>query len=115
MKYTEYDLSEGGEYPATGTVVTAGGHLNMRSEPGRSGAILTRIPNGTALTLTGKNGDWYAATYAGRSGYVSAQYISLSGGIYLLSGKTSSAEAKDKIIAYAKELGVTLTVTGGDD
>ena len=53
--------------------------------------------------------------YAGRSGYVSAQYISLSGGIYLLSGKTSSAEAKDKIIAYAKELGVTLTVTGGDD
>lgn len=115
MKYTEYDLSEGGEYPATGTVVTAGGHLNMRSEPGRSGAILARIPNGTALTLTGKNGDWYAATYAGRSGYVSAQYISLSGGIYLLSGKTSSAEAKDKLVAYAKELSVTLTVTGGDD
>lgn len=87
----------------------------MRSEPGRSSAILAKIPNGTALTLTGKNSDWYAATYAGRSGYVSAQYISLSGGIYLLSGKTSSAEAKDKLVAYAKELGVTLTVTGGDD
>lgn len=115
LKYTEYDLNEGGEYPTTGTVVTAGGPLNMRSEPSKSGAILTRIPNGTALTITGKNGDWYAVSYTGKSGYVSAQYISLAVGIYILSGKTSDADAKDKIVAYANELGVTLTVTGGDD
>lgn len=87
----------------------------MRSEPSKSGAILAKIPNGTVLTITGKNGDWYAASYAGKSGYVSAQYISLAGGIYILSGKTSDADAKDKIVAYANTLGVVFTVTGGDD
>lgn len=115
LKYTEYDMSEGGEYPTRGTVVTAKGPLNMRSESNKSGAILAKIPNGTALTITGKNGDWYAASYAGKSGYVSAQYVSLAGAIYILSGKTSDADAKDKIVAYANTLGVVFTVTGGDD
>ena len=116
LKYTAYDLSDdSGDYPTTGTVTTAGGHLNLRSEPDKSSAVLAKIPNGTALTVTGKNGSWYAVSYNGKSGYVAAEYLSLTGSIYTLTGKTSSAEIKDKIVSYANGLGVTFTVTGGDD
>ena len=58
-----------------GTVATAGGALNLRSAPSTEAVILTRMPNGAALTLCGRLGDWYTVEYGGLRGYASAAYI----------------------------------------
>lgn len=63
----------------TGTVSTGGGRLNLRERPSTDSAILTQIPNGTVITLLGRNGDWYTAQYSGYTGYVYAQYIGMTG------------------------------------
>ena len=59
-----------------GTVVTAGGALNLRSAPSTDAVILARIPNGASLTVCGRLNDWYTVEYNGMRGYASANYIS---------------------------------------
>lgn len=97
LRYTNYDLSEGGSdvdavsgadapapiaeepedsfEPFEGVVQTDnGGSLNLRKEPVH-GTIRDRIPNGTHLDITEKRNDWYRTSYNGQRGWVSARYI----------------------------------------
>ena len=60
-----------------GTVNTENSRLNLRSYPSLEGRILTQIPDGTQLVLTGETDGWYVTRYDGFTGYVSAKYISL--------------------------------------
>lgn len=62
----------------TGTVRTQGGRLNIRSAPSTESAILGQIPNGTEVTVTGQDGNWYVVQYNGITGYVFGQYLELS-------------------------------------
>lgn len=83
LKYTDYDISEGDhkEEPKEdfvafeGVVTTSGGTLRLRKGPDTSTTIKANIPNGTALTLTDKQGNWYKTSYNGTQGWVSADYI----------------------------------------
>lgn len=61
----------------TGVVRTEGGRLNIRSQPSTSAQILGQIPNGTEVTVTGQDGNWYVIQYNGITGYVFGQYLSL--------------------------------------
>jgi len=64
---------------ATGRVVNTGGSsLNCRTQPG--GSIITRLAAGSTVPVTGavRNG-WYPVTCGGRAGWVSADYLQVSG------------------------------------
>lgn len=113
---TEYDLTEGESTVAsTATVVTTGGSLNMRASANKSASILLRIPNGKTVTVASQSGDWYCVTYGGKTGYVMGEYLSFGEAVYTMTGTTTSETVKNQIVEYAKGLGVTLTVTGGDE
>jgi len=59
--------------------VGVGGYLNLRRGASTAAAVLARLSCGTALTLGGKSGGWYAVTVGtGAKGYVDGEYISTS-------------------------------------
>lgn len=70
-------VSPGGnmEPQSRGMVVTGGGRLNIRDMPDLSGTVIGQAPNGSTLTLYGKEGDWYQVSRGGVKGYSFAQYI----------------------------------------
>lgn len=62
----------------TGIVRTEGGRLNIRQQPNTSSTVLGQIPNGTEVTVTGQDGNWYVVQYNGITGYVFGQYLELT-------------------------------------
>lgn len=63
--------------PRAGKVVTQGGNLNLRSKPSLEAQVLTRIPNGTSVTVLGEWQGWYVVEYNGIVGYSDAGYIQI--------------------------------------
>lgn len=63
-------------FPATGTVRTQGGVLNVRRAPNITSMIIGVIPNGRPVTITGALNGWYAIDFGNTTGYVSAGSIS---------------------------------------
>ena len=61
-----------------GTIVNAGGGLNVRSGPGSSYEKVASIKNGDQIIILEDTGDgWYKIDYgAGKTGYVSSDYVS---------------------------------------
>ncbi len=59
-----------------GYITTQKDPLNVRSEPSKSSKVLTSIPKGEYVYVydTSEYG-WYYTTYNGKSGYVSADYV----------------------------------------
>lgn len=55
--------------------------LNLRSQPSTSGAILARLTKGVNISIYGyaQGSTWYYCNANGIDGYVSAQYITLTG------------------------------------
>lgn len=67
----------------TATVVTAGARLNVRSGPGTSYAVATKIANGTTLTVLGRDesGAWLEVQlpdHVAATGWVAADYVTFS-------------------------------------
>ena len=52
--------------------------LNLRSEPDMSGAVLSSLPRGTVVLVTGQEDGWYKIWYRGESGYMSKEYLSFA-------------------------------------
>ena len=59
-----------------GTVTASA--LNMRSEPNTSSSVVTCLPRGTVVVLTGQSDGWYQVAYRGSTGYMSSEYLSIS-------------------------------------
>lgn len=94
--YMEYGISEGRNGKPSGKnspsavsdivvseqkawVKTSGSNLNMRQKADTSSSILCKIPNGSQITVYGSaSNNFYKASYGGKTGYVSASYISFS-------------------------------------
>ena len=53
----------------------SGDYVYFRSGPSTYYAIYDCLDNGTALTITGRSGEWYAVTIGNRSGYVYNAYV----------------------------------------
>ncbi len=59
-----------------GSVKTAGDNLNVRQSANASSAIITRLRNGSYITLMSKSGSWWRVEYeAGKYGYCHGDYI----------------------------------------
>lgn len=61
--------------PGVATVKTKGGALNMRKTASLKGTVITKIANGTTVTVVEKGDDWTKIKYNGKTGYVSTQYL----------------------------------------
>ncbi len=108
------DICEG-----AGTVTASA--LNLRSEPSTSSSILTTLPRGAVVLITGDTDGWYKIWYRGESGYVSKSYISFAlqadsdfgtgtvtgSGVNVRSGPSTAYSA----VGTASE-GDTMSVTG---
>ena len=54
--------------------------LRLRAEANTSSAVLATAPKGAAVSILEDNGDgWYKVTYDGKTGFMSAEYVSVNG------------------------------------
>lgn len=122
-----YDTVEGymsGEYLTVATeteaelgygqVSTEGSSLNLRAWSGTQYTTLSSIPGGTVLELQGISNGWYKVTYAGQTGYVSSDYITLTAKPEETAVEASSSSLGAQIVAYAKQYLGTPYVLGGN-
>lgn len=72
------------QVPETGIVTTDGGSLNIRLKPSTQSPVISSLPNGSEVTVTGRWEDWYVVSYGDMSdyvntvtGYASADYITI--------------------------------------
>ncbi|WP_245628056.1 SH3 domain-containing protein [Shouchella shacheensis] len=69
------DASEGSSIGSATTTA----RLNLRSGASTSNRIVTTLNNGQALTLLQKQGSWYQVKAGSQTGWVSAEYLNVSG------------------------------------
>lgn len=81
-----------------GVLNTDGASLNLRSGPGTGYDKVASIPANAVLTITGEVSGWYAVSYGGKSGYVSADYIIITD-----SARAVSADLAAQVISYARQ------------
>ena len=93
-----------------GKVDADGSTLNMRAGASTSFDSLCSIPSGTVLELEGVYEGWYKVTYAGNTGYVSSDYITIT----TEPTTTSSSALGEQIVALAKQYLGTPYVLGGN-
>ena len=70
-------ISSEEEFTQTTATVNSSIGLNVRSGPGTTYSVLYTLDNGTVVTVTDKEGDWYKISYNGQAGYVSGEYLIL--------------------------------------
>lgn len=57
--------------------IKADPYLNVRASANSSAEIITRIPNGTEITIKEEKTGWYKVTYASATGWVSSAYVEI--------------------------------------
>jgi uncharacterized protein HemX len=66
------------DQPAQTKAVVNVAVLNVRSGPGTSHAIVTKVVKNETVTIISKSGDWYKITTSrGQNGYVMGKYVTL--------------------------------------
>lgn len=93
-----------------GKVDADGSTLNMRAGANTSFDSLCSIPSGTVLELEGIYEGWYKVTYAGNTGYVSSDYITIT----TEPATSTSSALGEQIVALAKQYLGTPYVLGGN-
>lgn len=63
--------------PQRGVASLTSGNLNLRARPNTGARVIARIPNGSALTVTGQWQDWYVVNYRGLVGYVASRFVNI--------------------------------------
>ena len=84
-----------------------GDSVNVRSAAATSGSVVTTLSKGAGVTVTGFEKGWYAVTAAGKSGYVSGDYLALV-------SKAVAAPAQQTAPTTQTTVTVTGTGTGAE-
>ena len=71
---------------------TATAKVNMRKTASSNGTVITQVPKGDTVTVTGVYGGYYVVTYNGKSGYILKSFLNVS---------SSAATATPKAAATA--------------
>ena len=112
---------------ATGRVNATG--LLVRKDASASARSISKLDKNDSVNITGKKGEWYRVKVSEGTGYVLAQYITLSGdksstsdatvtdmiGSARVSGGTVNVRksaTKDSALLYQLDLGNAVTITG---
>ncbi|MCL2324954.1 MAG: SH3 domain-containing protein [Proteobacteria bacterium] len=83
------NLAIGGSQPAAASLQAASSTqtgrvtasvLNVRTGPGTNHSVATTLKNGATVTITGTSNGWHTINLNGAVRYVSAQYVSITGG-----------------------------------
>ena len=69
------DKQEQDDPGQTGTVVTQGGNLNVRTVPSTGYDIITQLINGSNVKVLGEKDGWYQIEIPARYGYVCGEYL----------------------------------------
>ena len=105
-----------------GTVTASA--LNMRSEPNTSSSVVTCLPRGTVVVVTGKSDGWYQVAYRGSTGYMSSEYLDVSSSVDASFGDGTvtgddvnirSGPSTSYSVVGSRNKGDTLSVTGVSD
>lgn len=80
----------------SGTGTVTGSSVRMRSGAGTNYSILATFAKGTKVEVTGKTGNWYAIKYDGKSGYISADYLSVASSSSTSTSTTSATTTTGK-------------------
>ena len=64
---------------SVGVVTNVSSNLRVRKQPSSSAVVLGYLLNNENVNITGKEGSWYKINFKGSVGYVSADYIKISG------------------------------------
>ena len=75
---TESSAADAQETKQIGTVTTNGGNLNVRTGAGLDNTAFTQLPNGTAVDVIGRDGDWVKILLPARVGYVYGSYLTVT-------------------------------------
>lgn len=98
----------------TGTAYTTTG-VNLRSGAGTSYSIITVVPTGAAVTLTGStSNNFLSVSYNGSDGWLYADYVSSSGGSSSGSGNGSGNSSSSSIIDIIYEAAAYYGQNGDD-
>ena len=90
---------------AFGTGTVQGTSVRFRSGPGTDSTILGSFDTGATMAITGVNGNWYQVSYNGGTGYVCADYMTVSPGDGDVYAQTLSVnDAAANVISTAKSL-----------
>jgi len=63
---------------ADSDALITGNGVNLRSSPTTASTSLGKLYRGSAVTVTGKSGDWYVVSSDGKRGYVYDDYVSVT-------------------------------------
>lgn len=71
-----YQLQENAtETQQKGTIKTTNGNANVRAAAQVDAALVTKLPNGQQIDITGSEGDWYRVNIGGIEGYVKKDFV----------------------------------------
>ncbi|GEM_PF-719944 len=94
----------------TGKVVNVTSSLNVRNGPGTNYDKIGSLGPGATVTVIEKEGNWYKIEYNGGVGYVSADYIEITGGdpavVPETPSETPSSSSSFDVIITASSLNV---------
>ena len=69
------EYTYGAEEDPTGTVVTKGSRLNVRTGAGMDYEVIDQLCPGEEVSVIGTEGDWYQITVPAKTGYVHGDYL----------------------------------------
>jgi len=97
------------EQTKTGKVNTPGSTLNVRSGPGTGNPVIGSLTHNQSITITGESSGWYKISFSGKTGYVSAAFVVISG----QSSPAPSPAAPQTKTVYVNTPGSALNVRSG--
>lgn len=108
------DSGSGATDSATGTAYTTTS-VNLRSGAGTSYSVITVVPSGAAVSLSGSTANnFVSVTYNGSSGWLYADYVSTSGGSSSGSGSGSGSSGSSSIVDIIYEAAAYYGQNGDD-
>ncbi len=95
--------------------IIKGNSVNLRSEPGLEGRIISVLQKGLTVSIVAESESWYKAQLPdGQTGWIYHQYLELNPSPQVTSGERSGMFPVAEILTYAKNLLGINYVYGGD-